>query len=406
MARISTELLVFFLTFTVLMTFVVMILGIWGWALGRIWRGIPLLSGVGPSPLRPARWGALTVLAVIVLYLLVNTSIFRLYAGATGRQIPRAVGRAEPADGAGNLEKVPDQKPGARAPDAPAKVATEQTQGELMLQLAVVNTMLLLLLPAAVRLTSGATLADLGITLIDWKKQVVRGVCAAMLMIPAVGAIQSLATRVWPSQRHPVELMVLEQFTPGVALLALLSTVVLAPVIEEMLFRGIVQRWLSRLFGEQPSQEPILKERPPLWVDDQTGDWHSEEPEGVPDDESASGPGDNSTLGDGSPAGATLAIIVTSALFAAMHLPQWPAPIAIFLLSMGLGSLYQRTGSLLSAIAMHGTFNGFNTVLMLLQAIDHQMHPHAPAAHQALRELGFLTELVPRVCIALGIMGR
>ena len=41
--------------------------------------------------------------------------------------------------------------------------------------------------------------------------------------------------------------MVLEQFTPGVALLAILSTVVLAPMIEEMLFRGVIQRWLSRL---------------------------------------------------------------------------------------------------------------------------------------------------------------
>ena len=120
-----------------------------------------------------------------------------------------------------------------------------------MLQLAVINTVLIVLLPAVLRLTSGATLADLGIDLTDWKRQMAWGVVAAMLMIPAVIAIQSLAVRVWPSQKHPVELMVLEQFTPGVALLAILSTVVLAPVIEEMLFRGIIQRWLCRLFGER-----------------------------------------------------------------------------------------------------------------------------------------------------------
>ena len=65
-----------------------------------------------------------------------------------------------------------------------------------------------------------------------------------------------------------------------------------------------------------------------------------------------------------------------------MHLPQWPAPIAIFLLSMGLGTSTSRTGSLLAAIVMHGTFNGFNTVLMLMAAIDHQLQPHVATAHQ------------------------
>ena len=52
--------------------------------------------------------------------------------------------------------------------------------------------------------------------------------------------------------------MVLEQFTLGIALLAIVSTVVLAPMIEEMLFRGIVQRWLVQLVGEaSPSPPPV-----------------------------------------------------------------------------------------------------------------------------------------------------
>ena len=96
----------------------------------------------------------------------------------------------------------------------------------------------------------------------------------------------------------------------------------------------------------------------------------------TPVDRSVSELDEASTQDQGSAASSSLAIVVTSLLFAAMHLPQWPAPIAIFLLSLGLGTLYQRTGSLLAAIAMHGTFNGFNTVLMLMEAIDHQLHPH------------------------------
>ncbi len=272
MARISPDVFVFFLSFTVLLAFLAMMLGVWAWALGRIWRGIPLLAGVRPSPLQQARWGAVTVLALIFFYVLVNASVFRLYAAATGRQLPRAATQADQGDDAGKPAKTLDENRAARGPEAPGKVVAEQSQGELMLQLAVINTILLLLVPAFLRLTSGATLADLGIDVTDWKRQMALGLGAAMLMIPAVIAIQSLAVRVWPSQRHPVELMVLEQFTPGVALLAILSTVVLAPVIEEMLFRGIIQRWLSRLFGERSSPTVILHENDPLSMDDLTGD--------------------------------------------------------------------------------------------------------------------------------------
>ena len=86
----------FFLTFSVLLAFLAMMLGAWVWALGRIWRGIPLLAGVQPLTLRQAGWGALTVLAVIFLYLIVNASVFRLYAAATGRHLParRGAGRS------------------------------------------------------------------------------------------------------------------------------------------------------------------------------------------------------------------------------------------------------------------------------------------------------------------------
>ena len=61
-------------------------------------------------------------------------------------------------------------------------------------------------------------------------------------------------------------------------------------------------------------------------------------------------------------------IVIISALFAVVHLPQWPAPIAIFFLSLGLGAVYQRTGSLFASFVMHALFNGFST-LILFQAV-------------------------------------
>ena len=72
MARPSPEHLAFVLTFSVFLAFLAGMLAAWVWALGRLWRGIPLLDGVRPLRHREARWGAVSVLALIVLYLMVN----------------------------------------------------------------------------------------------------------------------------------------------------------------------------------------------------------------------------------------------------------------------------------------------------------------------------------------------
>src|SRR5262249_49881930 len=143
------------------------------------------------------------------------------------------------------------------AEPAPAKVkqgeSGEQSLAEQLIQLALINGILLVLVPLLVRLTSGASLADFGLSLLRWKRQMAIGVGAAFLMTPAVYAIQSLAVRIWKSRQHPVEQMVLDQFSIGIAILAMGSTVVLAPMIEELLFRGIVQRWLTRALGNRTS---------------------------------------------------------------------------------------------------------------------------------------------------------
>jgi hypothetical protein len=61
-----------------------------------------------------------------------------------------------------------------------------------------------------------------------------------------------------------------------------------------------------------------------------------------------------------------VAIVVTSLVFAGVHGPQWPAPIALFVLSLAIGAIYHRTGSLIAAICMHAVFNGFSTLWLFL----------------------------------------
>ena len=209
-----------------------------------------------------------------------------------------------------------------------------------------INRLLLILVPLLVRYTSGATLADLGLSLVNWRRQLAIGVGAALLMTPAVIAIQIVAVQVWRSHKHPVEEMVLDSFSPGIALLAVVSTMVLAPMIEEILFRGIVQRWLTRFAGPRGSSASLANGQAytEFAGDDFCGAQVTCE---------LAGPGTSSAiriaLNRQAPSlDRPWRSSLTSLLFASMHAAQWPAPIAIFVLSVALGALYHRTGSLLA----------------------------------------------------------
>jgi membrane protease YdiL (CAAX protease family) len=425
MASLSPDLIVFSILFTLLLVWLLGMLWTWAWALGQIGRGRPLLASVCPLPLRQAPWGAMTVFSVFVLYLLVNYYVTRSYEAATGRHLPRALKPAEKRDDPTKLEKadaenrrgekppkpVDAARPGqgkgwvAGDPDGGPAAPAEQTQSELMLQLAVINSLLLVLVPAVVRLTSGASLADLGLSLNDWRRQMIVGVRAAMLVTPAVYAVQSLAVHIWQSQKHPVEQMILEKFAVGAAILAVLSTMVLAPMIEELLFRAIVQLWLNRLVSAQPSPAGIEQVEFRSEGSRDVRPWYFEDAVTPQVAGSSIERGGHQRAELKPPRLSALPIVLTSLFFAVLHLPQWPAPIAIFPLSMALGAVYQRTGSLIAAITMHGTFNGFSTLLLLLVAYSRQLQPpkHPPADVSSGVE--FLTHLLSAMGIGLGSMG-
>ena len=228
------------------------------------------------------------------------------------------------------------------------------------------------------------------------------GAAAALLTTPAVYAIQTLAVSVsGRSNDHDVQKMMAENMSPGVAAFALVSTVFLAPLVEESLFRGVLLGWLTRVFSPPIGPPP----RPA-------------EPAGslggrVPSCDDDPAPGSNPSESEpaprvvGSPsAGPTRpnpicfpAIVATSLLFAGMHAPQWPAPVGIFFLSMVLGVVYQRTGSLLTAMVMHGVFNGCSTLLLLqglmAQSIQRRQAGESPEiAPNCSRRFGRLIDVV------------
>ncbi len=152
------------------------------------------------------------------------------------------------------------------------------------------------------------------------------GALAALLILPPVTVVMQLSTW-WIRYEHPV----LEQLqsAPGWPVIAALfvSSVVIAPLTEEFVFRTLLQGALQRLADPpEPGQT----------------DW-------VPR--------------------AAWPVVLTSFLFAMMHYGQGPAPIPLFFLALGIGYLYRQTGSLVPPVIVHMILNGVTMTVTISELL-------------------------------------
>lgn len=120
-----------------------------------------------------------------------------------------------------------------------------------------------------------------------------------------------LSSKGYPSHLQDVALLLSGQYSLWVRLYMIAFAVVVAPVFEETIFRGIALPLLSRRFG--------------------TG----------------------------------AGVFLSSLLFSAIHF-HVPSLVPLFILATGFSLAYIYTGSLWTPIAMHGLFNGINLGLLLL----------------------------------------
>jgi len=199
---------------------------------------------------------------------------------------------------------------------------------------------------------------------------------------------------------HPLEQMALESPTLLDGILIGLTALVVAPVWEELMFRGVLQSWLSQrdwgghlaiglaaLYGLATTLSsfndppPIIdlkvlvgKTSPILFLlamlpgffygDRLLKRW-------IPD---------RNTF---------RAIYATSLLFGMVHSFYWPAPIALFVLGLGLGFLAYRTQSLFGPILLHSLFNAIACLALVF--------PHVlPDWPNGSNETSALTRSAPR----------
>lgn len=118
-----------------------------------------------------------------------------------------------------------------------------------------------------------------------------------------------------PQVSHETLVVLREAFSVELLLTIVLSAVVMAPLLEELLFRGVLQTSLMRLLKGQ------------RWI----------------------------------------AILISAAVFSAIH--GWVVPtqalVPLLVLGIAWGYLYERTGSLLAPILAHAVFNAINIAIAL-----------------------------------------
>jgi len=236
-----------------------------------------------------------------------------------------------------------------------------------------------------------------------WQMNVVVGYLTWLLVTPAAFCVFVIAITLHssltgqPPDKHPLTALgdAAGRWEWG---LFVLETVVLAPILEELVFRGLLLPWLAQkrvVAPETPLTVP--PSRRPLLVLLLAAAFAT----GVSillhrrDISQSWAQGDHTAAAAHLVPGAFFlalvplhflvprlrglrrhlrirgtrqmqAILASSALFAAFHAAVWPSPVPLVVLAVGLGYLYLRTRSLVGPVVVHGLFNAVSAVYLLL----------------------------------------
>ncbi|HVK12174.1 MAG TPA: CPBP family intramembrane glutamic endopeptidase [Gemmataceae bacterium] len=233
----------------------------------------------------------------------------------------------------------------------------------------------------------------------QWRMNVAAGYLTWLIVTPAAFAVFVLAVTVHlrltnlPPEKHPLTELG-DAVGPLEWGLFVLQTVIIAPVLEEWLFRGMVLGWLARSRPTPPGVGPLRRS----WLVTASAAalatalaWRSR-PVDLAQAFAADWAGTAATylvpglflllfipveevlvrmhrfrrhLRLRSPQ-QVRAIVASSALFAGFHAGVWPSPVPLVVLAIGLGYLYLRTRSLVGPIVVHGMFNAVSATYLLI----------------------------------------
>lgn len=242
-----------------------------------------------------------------------------------------------------------------------------------------------------VMLRSRAKWSDLGFDFRSASRDAKTALLAFLMLAPSVYLIQmvlkmlqGMLTEEEELTTHPLIESVMENPNLSFFFITGLSAVVVAPVVEEFLFRVLLQGWLERvashrgetsvlLLGgvEESSVDAILLEEsnPDESLPNAPAEPADDNPYATPRslELPVTGPQDEATAENVRPRKPPFwPILVSALLFAGMHYSHGPDPIALFVLAIGLGYLYQRTHRILPCILVHFLLNACSMGMLWL----------------------------------------
>ncbi|MFO0926741.1 MAG: CPBP family intramembrane glutamic endopeptidase [Gemmataceae bacterium] len=306
---------------------------------------------------RAVPWGGVELVAVVFLSFLVQSCLFQLFLRA---------GWFEQMYGA---EMV-------AAALAPTDHAGHLASYRLALWPGFFGTLAQIVLTVAVmQVGPRATFAQMGLTLRHAGRHAIAGLVFAVVFAPGAYAIQAVV--LWltgvlggKAEDHPFTALGQEGLVPLEWALLIGAAVLLAPLWEELVYRGLIQPWV---LDRQPDGGPAVLAVAGVWTLAMRADALG----------AAAGQGTRDVLVELIPIAALLALVpvylvlarrglvlaglfASAVLFAWIHARVWPSPLPLLWLAIGLGWLRYRTGGLVASVVLHAAFNAIAVVTMLL----------------------------------------
>jgi membrane protease YdiL (CAAX protease family) len=210
---------------------------------------------------------------------------------------------------------------------------------------------------ALVWIRTRATIADLGLSLKQWRYDLAVGGLGFVALAAPVYSLQALLVHFFPTQ-HPLIEVIEENPSNWTFFIVGLSVSVVAPLSEEFLLRVLVQGWLERVVAEAvpsafPGENPLDRSN---LAGLETALPQCDAPATIARRA-------NIALLRWTP------VFTSATIFALLHFGQGPAPIPLFFLALGLGYLYQRTHRLWPSAIVHFLLNSSSLAILWLQTM-------------------------------------
>jgi membrane protease YdiL (CAAX protease family) len=229
--------------------------------------------------------------------------------------------------------------------------------------------------PVVFYILSGVPVARLGLTRHRLGRNVLSGVGAWLLITPIVFGINIVVTVLCNRlasgsvQEHALTRLARGNATGAEWALIVISAVIVAPVLEETVFRGVLQPWFAGLRNGGTAAMIAAFGCAVLMRSSQIAESFQHRGAGLL---TALMPAFfvlalvpfYASVARRPPRPDSPAIFGTALLFASFHASVWPTPVALFVLGLALGMLAARNKSLVGPMVLHGLFNALTCALL------------------------------------------